>query len=605
LPGKVKVYARTHDGREAHSDWLDLEPAQTLDDLELTLTEVGALSGTVRDAGTNKPVSGADLYVDYSADDSFEIYSWKQPEAVTGSDGLFELEGLRTGIVYISVAHPDYRTAHGVAQEVIAKKEIEGVDILLVRGSGLCGHVYVDGEGRPGIRIEARELEGNREDSETITGASGFYAIKNLEPGPYDVKAMLDEEDNNHTTLSRKIFVGAAGQSVCDFFFVPGASLEGSVTLFDKPARNVYISADAVRRGKSYSGDGRSSRGRSRSDDQGFYWIGRLSPGLYRLYSYSYEDGDRYSFSQEISITGGANHFDIRLGEEGSAMITGYVKSGGMPQANQSVRLSADKFRTQLKTDETGFFRFENLPAGTMNLRTSVKGGDTGRSFSIYRKFDLKEGEIKHADLVCEAGSGVIYGTIFLDGMPMEDPERLYLSQEEQGDHGRITTNLHCEGSDYRVGSLPPGQYRISSYEPWYMIQYVDVQNGREARLDFLYASGDARIEATVVKPDKKDEKAGSPSVYLFKPGTCPWKKGEVCRHVNSSQGFVAWLSARSGGRYTCHDLPAGAIDVVAVVTAREGDPKILELDLKTVVLAENEMTRIALDVSGKKDSDE
>jgi hypothetical protein len=601
LPGKVRVYARTEDGREAQSDWFDLEPAQTVDDLELILTEVGALSGMVRDAATNKPVSGAALYVDYSGDDDIEIYSWRQPEAITGADGLFELEGLRTGVVHLSVAHPDYRSVIGVAQEVVAKKKIEGVDILLVRGAGLCGHVYVDGEGRPGVQVEARELEGNSDDTDTITGASGHYAIKNLEPGPYEVTAKLDEEDGNNTILSRNITVGAAGHTVCDFFFAPGASLEGSITLFGKPARKVYISADVVRKKKDDFGDGRSSRGGSRSDDQGFYRLGRLSPGLYRVYAYSYQDRDRYSFSQEVALAGGVNHLDVRLGEGGSAMITGCVLSGGIPQPDISVRLSGDKFRTQQMTDETGFFRFENLSAGSMSLRVSVKSNDQDRSFSLYRRFTLKEGESRHVDLVCETGSGVIYGTIFLDGLPMEDPEHLYLSREARGDQGWMSTNLHFDGSDYRIGGLPPGRYRLSCYDPWYMIQYVDVSDRRDARLDFVYASGDARIEATVTQSEKKDKKAGSPSVYLFKPGTCPWKKGEVFHHVNSTQGFVAELGARSGGRYTCYDLPPGAIDVVAVVTAREGDPRILALDLKTTILSDDEKTYVTLDVRGEE----
>ncbi len=153
------------------------------EEVEIVLQPAGAVSGTVLDARTKKPVAGAvvDVGPEKPGLDSVEMAGFISSLTSTKSDsgGRFALAHVKEGQRHVVAWHTKYpRTAHPV--EVTAGKETSGVRILVVQGAGTVrGYAYLDGRPVSGAMIEYWKGPTYQQ---VTTGPDGSYEFAKLPP---------------------------------------------------------------------------------------------------------------------------------------------------------------------------------------------------------------------------------------------------------------------------------------------------------------------------------------------------------------------------------------------------------------------------------------
>jgi len=536
MPGEVQIYASTIDNKSGHSETFKVGPGEVREGILVTLSEKGSVAGMVRDAATFKPIEGANVQAAPRLRTSYISYGGYYPSAVTGEDGTFTVDDVKTGAVNVVVTHPDY--SHGITEGVHVEKNkvTEGIQVFMRRGSAIVGHVFEKGVAKAGVQIQAR-MPGQRRIS-SVSGKEGFYEIKNVKPGTYKISASLTEEDEGTTSIERSVTVYEGECATCNLTFIGGASITGTVYLFGVPMKGVNVSA-YVRKSEEWawtSPVSSSSRG-CVTGENGFYKIAGLYSGRYRV-SASYRGSEgSYSASREVEVAGGAAMVDFRIGDGETGEIYGTVFENGLPAPKISLYASASGFSQRGTTDTNGFYRLTNLPAGKVSLNVSMSGSDFRSSSRITRSVTLEPGTVLREDIFFTTGNGVLCGTVRVNS-GIESWNRLSVQQVKEKGTAGLSMNVYTEKGKYRLNNLAPGCYVVTLSSPWAYTETAWVYDHQETELNFDIKSGMGRLKGHVTGPAEK-EKGGEITVYLFPPGKCQWKKGQSFHSYDTGGGYL------------------------------------------------------------------
>jgi len=172
---------------------------QTTPNIDFQLDEGGAITGAVRDSN-NAPISGLWVFAyDYDA-------VQMKGQALTKSDGTYEISGLAQGLflVYVSTDDTDYireyySNAYGrdsaTPVEVVMGEDTPNIDFNLEIGGKISGTITgPDGQPLEGIGITTYDY--NTDESYGtggFSGPDGTYTNKGLPPGSYIVRAQSYE----------------------------------------------------------------------------------------------------------------------------------------------------------------------------------------------------------------------------------------------------------------------------------------------------------------------------------------------------------------------------------------------------------------------------
>ncbi|MBN1490962.1 MAG: carboxypeptidase regulatory-like domain-containing protein [Phycisphaerae bacterium] len=137
------------------------------------------VAGTVLDATTGEPVSGARLVAG-------EVFFDGMPMEWTRFDGVFELSGVRPGPFVLTVQHPEY--APEIVEGSVQAGWTARLSIQLKRGEPLAG-VVVDEAGDPvhAARVMCMRWRGQQTVGlRVLTGDDGTFRFEHAPAGPLD-----------------------------------------------------------------------------------------------------------------------------------------------------------------------------------------------------------------------------------------------------------------------------------------------------------------------------------------------------------------------------------------------------------------------------------
>jgi len=598
-PGDVVITATTSDGRKGKSKLISIKPGETRENVVVNLIKLGAISGRVVDGATSKPIPGVKINASHNKNNQSSIFFGypRKADATTSKDGSFTVNNLDSGKINLEAVHPDYCTGKLNDINVVENQITKGVDILLVHGGTISGVVYAGGLVKPGVRVSARR---NSENigffmqnyglNSHFTKKDGSYELKNLPAGEYAVTASIKNADNS-STIDRTVIIKNIECATCDFVFGEASSISGVVYINGKPSPNVNINA--------YMSDTindllKSSTGSStaKTAKDGSYLVENLSPGKYRLSARSYFDGNSFKSKKEINVGVGVNVCDFYLGEGDNCSLRGFIYKDGAGVPNYKVRCNGEGVNMRQSTDNNGFFEFRDLPSGKATLSINLNSGSMFDNSSFSKTLTLADGESAQHDFNLSEGKGVIFGDVVVNDSPASGS---YISMSSaKGDNQYVFMSNYVVNGKYRFENIPPGDYNLTLSGKRQAHRSVEIKGVEEIRVDFDLKTGTAVIEGVLEIPEKKNNKSISRfSVYLFKPGGCPWSTGFFINKPMHEIGVIAdSRNIKASGNFTIKHLFPEPVDIVAVELA---GAKIIKLAKKSVTLTEGKKSQVTL----------
>jgi hypothetical protein len=342
------------------------------------------------------------------------------------------------------------------------------------------------------------------EEEETTTDKNGRYRIGGLRPGKYRVKVSFPPRNlppETRTDGSKEVhyqstyYPGAATSAEATRVSVP-ASGEGTgidIPLLTTPivkvsgqVRNIPAGAKAVSIAVGYDSTPNSSEGfEVPVAKDGLFGIWGLEPGRYRLRAETGESNEMLQ-SAPIELDMGTSDIqDVELRLVPPFAISGHVEyeddqareqstqvEEGTPKQWKRVILLSDVLRSSTLRAPVGdddSFQLERVDPGPYRVavflgHTYVKSVRLGSAESDDRELDLRNGPGEGAlTVLLSAHWGEIGGTVGDSNGPVGGAAVLEIQE-------RGITVTHADSSgNYRLGSLPPGTYKlIATADPTY-----------------------------------------------------------------------------------------------------------------------------------------
>jgi protocatechuate 3,4-dioxygenase beta subunit len=373
---------------------------------------------------------------------------------------------LSTGRYRISVNAQGY-TESRPQEVVLTEREPADVEILLDRGITITGRV-TDEAGSPlaeasvfvvnaemnemAARSSTRVAPGNAN-----TGADGTFTISGLQPGPISVTARREGFVAYRRTHD------AESLAPLEIRLERGLTLSGIVQRNGKPLAEVEIGATTAASG----GDHQSTR----SDAQGRFQLHGLIAARYTLHAY------RDEISKEVRDVDPSQKREvvINLDPEPRGVIHGTVT--GLPRnlggkiTRRAVFVQGDQRGADAPIDETGNYRVEDAPTGTVWVIAQLESPSTSRS-SVRKRVEVAPGQQVRVDLDLSPAL-TVRGRVSLEGRPLASARVVFLS-DENAVGASASTN---QDGSYELALPAPGIYRVMAHA-----ERVDMRNYESVR---------------------------------------------------------------------------------------------------------------------------
>ncbi|NCD23650.1 MAG: PEGA domain-containing protein, partial [Spartobacteria bacterium] len=459
--------------------------------LPTTAAFAGSISGTV--TGPDGVTGLRDLYVGcYGWDGA----GWTETGyAYTDENGLYEIGGLASGSYrvvfddwmygYLSETYNDIpggAPANGTDVAVVAGATTAGIDAVLSEGAKITGTVTGPDGITPLENIQVVAYSWNSEYgywewiTSANTGADGSYEIGGLAPETYRV------EFQGSGYYQGQYFDGATDVYEAQDILVIGSEtvgdIDASLAAAGKIAGKVTQSdgttglADAYAESYLWNGSYWQDIGRDWADADGFYEIGGLAAGTYRVvfndwnYGYlseTYDDvpGWNPSRGANVVVVVGETTGNINAALALPARISGTVTGpGAVALANVQVESyrwdgAAWRWAGWTTTDADGRYEIGELTAGTYRLDFEPGGDYVPASLADVVVAAEALSENNDVELLAYAR---LSGTVFLaDGVTPVGGVRVYV---RDGASNMVWRQSSADGS-YAFGSLRPGDFSV------------------------------------------------------------------------------------------------------------------------------------------------
>jgi RNA polymerase sigma factor (sigma-70 family) len=481
-------------------------------DVALRVDGVAAVSGTVLDAATRRPVAGALLRVT-RPQTAPRGASVELAQAVTAEDGAFRFTQLPPVAISVRVSHQLLGARH---QQVALQPGGEHhVELELAGGQTMTGRVTdaATGAPLPGAEVSddawfARRVLADADGRYQLQGCAAKAGALLLARADGYATAWLEQpatgQDGRRDVALRRAgtvrgrFVDEAGVGV-------GAVLAGAGSEF-----GISIGMATDWRRATVARDGR-------------FTVGGLDPdGRYSLLVHGDDVGARVLVLPrsvgadavldvgDVVVRAAGELGGIVVDETGAPLVGAQLHLQGLDGrawelagrriASLEVHQLATRART---TNDDGSFRFGGLAAGSYRLAVTMPGRGWRAEFGPY---DVRDGEA-HADVRVTIEQGrVIAGTLRLDsGLPLPQWESIRLLAENPA--GRQAARVAADGS-FRFERLDDGEHTIRAFRlpKGWQLPVRRVQPGTKDLV--LTLVGAATVEGRVLGTDGTPRRA-------------------------------------------------------------------------------------------------
>ncbi|MBK7641622.1 MAG: carboxypeptidase regulatory-like domain-containing protein [Planctomycetes bacterium] len=298
-PWKVWVEAEGFASSEPVSVTLPRAPAEP--ELSITLERSALVSGHVLDSH-GSPVAAAKVGPETKGANWQRMLSGAPPppEALTGPDGSFRLDGLRPGAVMLIASAPEHARSPAVPVALSAGVESKGVTLTLLDGGSISGEIF-DDQGKPlaGMFVQATEMAHYDVHMDNSSG-EGRFRMEHLEPGTYQVVAFPGKALSGANSDQGAAFMSSMKMSSCEV----REGEDTHVVLGAPPSDPVFVVGRVTHAGAPYTG---------------------------ALVSFVREGKDVIGHMKNVSLDAQGG-FEVRLDEAGRYAVSVQRISGGMGQ---------------------------------------------------------------------------------------------------------------------------------------------------------------------------------------------------------------------------------------------------------------------------------
>ncbi len=453
------------------------------EDIEVAveLDEGGSISGVVLDPAGD-PVPEATVRA-LLVGGTFGFDDEKVGETSSDAEGLFELTAMPVGSVSLKADHRDFLESKRVDVAVEAGVATQNVEIRVVEGGKLTGRViWPDGTPATGVEVHAEfdqaYLSGltafnalRGAEGETITADDGRFEINGMGGGPFVLTCEarpLDLPPHPHESEEpedRSAWFSVRAESVqpgsdIELLLHPPLGITGQVT-DEKKNAPAKFTVHAVRKAKGGFGPvGMEQRHEPFESEDGSFFLGDLTEGSWELTieSEGYVSPARKSVAVPSEGT-------ILFPVVRAASISGQVLTPtGAPVASATVTvdlgivafqntMATIDNRPTVETDESGLFKFENLPPGSTGL--IAKHEDYCESEPV--PFELTAGaRYEEAEIRLRAG-GQLTGLVYDKSGEFAAGFLVVLNSPEMR---QIFSKTNSDG-EFEIDHVPPGHWQV------------------------------------------------------------------------------------------------------------------------------------------------
>ena len=345
--------------------------------------QTGAIEGTVSDAVSSLPIEGAIVMARGSFDGGQGGNHGHHP-VVTDQDGVYIIEDLEEGEYTLRCGAADYLLATFSVVVVEGQTTVQDIALEPLTFGSVDGLVTDAVTGLPiaGARVVLRPVHeagagGDWHWLSAVTGVDGVYFIENVIAGEYEATARAFGYLPNEPVL---VSVSDGATSTVDLALDPLAfgSAEGTVT---DSATGDPIDGARVSLIRNWSGEGSGDQpdwgwNHTVTDENGFYRFDDVEVSVYRVTAFAngYTRGEA-----EIEVLDGQTTVaDLAL----SPLVFGSVEGTVTDAANDEPieralvvimpnwmeGIGGHGGWWMARTDENGFYRFDEVPAGEYRM---------------------------------------------------------------------------------------------------------------------------------------------------------------------------------------------------------------------------------------------
>jgi protocatechuate 3,4-dioxygenase beta subunit len=534
VPGRRQVSATAAGLRMSSMDVV-VEAGEAGEPVELALGPTASIRGVVVDE-RKQPVAGATVAIR----DPNPTWSSRGDNVtgVTQADGRFTIDGVLAGAYETSVWPYERRDRTTRRELVVPASGLDGVELVVERGSTVNGVVTLGHRPLAGARVYLKGAFSDQSESD----AEGRFRIRAVEPGDYPIYAEAIQDGAFTNGPSVHVEAGSDVNGITLELDLAGTISGVVVDQRGAPVPGAYLSVSLV--------DGQDF-GEATTGDDGAFKIGALSGGgdyAVRIMA-SKQSRQRYEPATgrpfpRVAVADGSSHVDgVRFAVKIERLqIAGRVvddQGKPVPDARVDAHVDDEPYfgggAPSAVTDADGAFAIADLLAGSYALSARAgNGAETDSAAAI-------PAGTRDVRLVL-AAPGEIEGTLVgFTGTPR-------VVAHPFNEHARRLSELNAEvhGTTFRIRGVPAGPCMITASSGGVKGDetYVEVKPRATAKVTLTYR-GVGSIGGVVVDGETQAPVEG---VRCF---------GAGARNVRDE------ASSDAQGRFTIDPAPVGATFVM------------------------------------------
>ena len=368
-PGTVTVEGRAVGKAPGRKTGVKVAAEEVVDVGTLTLPDGRAVRGRILDAKDDTPLAGAVVSA-LVAQTGMRIrmrgLDDASANAVSGTDGSFEIRGLEPRSYNVAAQHPDF-SPNETTVEVPSDQDPGEITVRLSRGGTLTG-VVRDAAKAPVAGANIMVMKGfGGELQSAATGPDGRYTIEKLSPGAYSA---IRQPDDGRIILGmgmKQVTIEEGKVTTLDFDEAAKHQVSGRVLRGGKPVGNVTVIF--YQGGAGMTGGMKSTS----ADAEGRFTVGLDAPGSYTVAA---SGGMMFGGSQTTIVVPDAPTATIDVHLKSGAIPGRVVDPDGKPVSGAFViaRREGGEGASSAQSAADGSFTIEGVEDGAYRVTASAQG---------------------------------------------------------------------------------------------------------------------------------------------------------------------------------------------------------------------------------------